>query len=421
MIPSTRKLALSFGALLALLLHQTTAFTGQRPRRTNLVSTKYDDRHFFKTVRSATSRRTVLGEGSGFVLSSLLPDSKQQAAKTAIQHEYQEDLLADLPMVRLRLPKAALGREYVVLQLTIQGKGPFDFMVDTGLTTEMITPHLVRSLGMGLGDDKVRGLSAGGNTMTSLVPLEGVSLCCGKPTDNDRTELPLPSLTAVVTDFPQEHIDPSHDPVEGMLGMEALSLFDLDLDFPAGRIRLWAPGTAGKQAAVQKGLVEIPAVVINESGLYGIRVSAPGIKQPVLGLIDCGSTFSALNWAAAGYLGLPPKGDAKAYANAPAITAIGIDGKPFLMPTRATQLTFAGDAQKDSSTGALSFEGPPSHWKPWDPVQLAIGDLPVFRELLGDGKRPYEGPACLVGLDILAQRRVILETGETRQRRLWVG
>lgn len=418
MIMSTKNHALSFGALLFLLLHQTTALTGQRACSTRRVSTNSDDR---RTVCSATSRRAVLGEGSGFVLSSLLPDGKQRSANTANQQGNQEDLLADLPMIRLRLPKAALGREYVVLQLNIQGKGPFDFMVDTGLTTEMITPHLVQSLGIAQGNDKVRGLGAGGNTFTSLVPLEGVSLCCGESTNDDPTGLPLPVLAAVVTDFPQEHMDPSHDPVEGMLGMEALSLFDLDLDFPAGRIRLWKPGTAWKQAAVQKGLVEIPAVVINESGLYGIRVSTPGSKQPILGCIDCGSTFSALNWAAAGYLGLPPKGDAKAYGNAAAITAIGIDGKPFLMPTRVTQLTFAGNAQKDPSTGAQSFEGPPSHWKPWDPVQLAIGDLPVFRELLGDGKHPYEGPACLVGLDILAQRRVILETGETRQRRLWVG
>ena len=38
-------------------------------------------------------------------------------------------------------------------------------------------------------------------------------------------EFPLPRLNAVVVDFPQEHLDPSHD-VVGMLGMEMLELFD---------------------------------------------------------------------------------------------------------------------------------------------------------------------------------------------------
>ena len=339
----------------------------------------------------ATSRRRAIGKGGAFVAGSLLGDNlgkgDQATSNTANAAETKKDgLLADLPMVRIRLPKAALGREYVGLQLKIDGKGPFDFMVDTGLTTEMISPHLEHILGIAEGSTKIKGLGAGGSTSNSLVSLKGASLCCGNFPENQK-ELQLPELTAVVTDFPQEHIDPAHN-VEGMLGMEALSLFDLDLDFPAGRIRLWRPGTA-KQAAKAAGLVEIPAIVINESGLYGIRVSAPGpAKQPVLGFIDCGSTFSALNWAAAGYLGLPGKNDAKAYANAPAITAIGIDGRPILLPTRKTQLNFAGNAQKDPSTGELSFEAPPSNWKVWDPVQLAIGDLPVFRDLLGDGTKP---------------------------------
>lgn len=43
---------------------------------------------------------------------------------------------------RLRLPKGTVGRDYVLLQLKLGGKGPFDFVVDTGLTAELITPHL---------------------------------------------------------------------------------------------------------------------------------------------------------------------------------------------------------------------------------------------------------------------------------------
>lgn len=35
-----------------------------------------------------------------------------------------------------------MGRDYVLVQLSVRGKGPFDFMVDTGLTAELITPHL---------------------------------------------------------------------------------------------------------------------------------------------------------------------------------------------------------------------------------------------------------------------------------------
>ena len=74
--------------------------------------------------------------------------------------------------------------------------------------------------------------------------------------------------------------------VEGMLCIEMLSLFDVGFDFAKGRLRLWAPGTA-----LKAGLVEIPGAVLNETGLIGIRLTSPGMKQPVLAFIDCGASF----------------------------------------------------------------------------------------------------------------------------------
>jgi hypothetical protein len=121
--------------------------------------------------------------------------------------------LIDLPMIRLRLPRGGVGRDYIAVPLKIRGQGPFDFMVDTGLTTEFITPHLQKALGIQATGETIRGLAAGGSVDSTLVELKGASLV-GK----DGTELPLPTLHAVTTDFPQEHIDPAHDPVEGMLG-----------------------------------------------------------------------------------------------------------------------------------------------------------------------------------------------------------
>ena len=61
------------------------------------------------------------------------------------------------------------------------------------------------------------------------------------------------------------------------------------------------------------------------------------------------------------------------------------------------------------------------YWTPWSAVPMAIGDLPVFSQLLGDGRSAYKGPAGIIGLDILSQRRVILETGAGRKRRIYVG
>lgn len=45
-------------------------------------------------------------------------------------------------------------------------------------------------------------------------------------------------------------------------------------------------------------------------------------------MLDCGASFSALNWQAAALAGLPPRGDA-GYAKGPGgVAIIGMDGQP---------------------------------------------------------------------------------------------
>ncbi|KAF6250944.1 hypothetical protein COO60DRAFT_1298685 [Scenedesmus sp. NREL 46B-D3] len=334
--------------------------------------------------------------------------------------------LADVPMRRIKLPRGGVGRDYVLVQLTINGDGPYDFMLDSGLTAELITPELRRHLGIKGSKGKVAGLAAGGASAAGdLVQLRGASLCCGAfPGLRGAAELPLPPMNAVVLDFPQAHLDPRAPPVEGMLGMEVLQLFDTDLDFDQARVRLWQPGAVGSLASSQ-GLVEVPAAVLNETGVLGMRTTGrdAASPQPFVGIVDCGASFSAVNWAAARLLGLlQPNGDLRG-RRGPDIMSLGVDGRPAPYPTTSVSFTFAGDASKDPRTGQLSFEPPPREFKPWAPVMAAVGDLPVFSQLLGDGRTPFQGPAALIGLDVWAQRRVVIEAGTQagRQRRLFVG
>lgn len=55
-----------------------------------------------------------------------------------------------------------VGRDYAAVQLTVGGKGPYRFMVDSGLTAELITPHLQQELNISTGKAQVLGLGAGG-------------------------------------------------------------------------------------------------------------------------------------------------------------------------------------------------------------------------------------------------------------------
>ncbi|KAI3429492.1 hypothetical protein D9Q98_005581 [Chlorella vulgaris] len=333
--------------------------------------------------------------------------------------------LLDQPMRRLKLPAGTIGRDYVLLEMQIGSRGPrVDFMVDTGLTAELITPHLRETLGLPLPNKRLQqSVGAGGSVSLPLVQLEDARMVGA---ENVR----LPTLNAVVTEFVQEHLDPQH-PVEGMLGMELLENFDADFDFPAKRLRFWRAGE-GIVAAAAAGLVPVPAAVLNETGILGIRATSPAAArgaaaggQPFVGIIDCGASFSALNWKAAALAGLPPKGD-PSYSKSQAargggVAILGMDGRPQAVPVTDVQFTFVGDAKQEG--GQFRFERPPRGWKPWQPVQAAVGDLPVFAQLLGDGTKPFEGPAAVLGLDVLSQRRVVVGAGvglRGRQRQLYV-
>jgi hypothetical protein len=81
---------------------------------------------------------------------------------------------------------------------------------------------------------------------------------------------------------PHPHQDPDHDPVEGMLGMEMLSLFDVDFDWPAGRLRLFKPGE-GAAVAEEAGLVPIPAAGAAAAGPLG------GTENGSRGALGCAS------------------------------------------------------------------------------------------------------------------------------------
>ena len=92
----------------------------------------------------------------------------------------------------------------VPVQVTVGNQGPYDFMVDSGLTGELITPNLQRRLGISRGRSTVSGLGAGGAVQAGeMVELRGAALYGGRFAQEGARAMLLPPLNAVVTDFPQ--------------------------------------------------------------------------------------------------------------------------------------------------------------------------------------------------------------------------
>jgi hypothetical protein len=271
------------------------------------------------------------------------------------------------------------------------------FILDSGLTTTMITPQLRKWLDMKEprgGGMTANGFAAGGSSTLQVCPLNGAEVGgCG---------IQLPRMSAVVLDFPQANIeDPRYD-IQGMLGMEFVSQFDLDVDFPAKKIRLWNPGE-GVKAANQDGLVAVPVSLI-PGDILGVRVAAGEGTTPFLGIVDLGASFTLMNTAAAKLSNLPLTSE----PGRSGIAATGVDGRQTMLASRTTDITLLGfsdwtDGSRWGDSGALTK---PKMLK-FDGVRTGVGEVAVFEQLLSTPGNPWLGPAGLLGLDVWCKTRII--------------
>jgi len=309
---------------------------------------------------------------------------------------------AQLPIQRLPLPAGqGFGDAFVLIPLRIQTPEGRDFtgqfLLDTGLTANMLAPGTARGP-LGLPPDagfEKQGFAAGGPSGGRVVTLGGASL--GRQR--------LRPLNFLVADLPVRGL-PGGAAVAGMVGLEVLAQVDVDLDFAGGRARFYRPG-GGRAVAEGLGmravaLERLPAGLLGVAGDFapvggGGRPGGRGFR----GIVDTGSSFSAVNVEAAAEAGLLPGEGAGAAGGGPAgpsagparVLAVGVDGTPTELP-----LVPADEGVRTGAAGRgerVSFgEG-----------RVAVGDLYVFEGLFGAGARAT--PLGLVGMDVWDKQRVI--------------
>lgn len=87
-----------------------------------------------------------------------------------------------------------------------------------------------------------------------------------------------------------------------------------------------------------------PVHLVPATGVLGIRVTSKDapVPQPLVGIVDCGASFSAVNWAAARLLGLLDSNGNLKGKKGPDILSLGVDGRPQPYPTTNVSFTFAG-------------------------------------------------------------------------------
>ena len=226
-------------------------------------------------------------------------------------------------------------------------------VLDTGSDATVLTRTAARRLGVIASGPARRIGAAGGQAAVSPARLATFSLGA----------LALRDVPALLADAPAP-------PLDGVLGLDVMNAFELDLDVPEGKATFYRMRPCpGALPAWPGPTVALPAQMQAGSGHLFVSVAIDG--EPLRGMLDSGASISTLSVQAAEDVRINQRNLAR------------------LPGMRGQALNEAGLVVRSRTFGSMQV-GPDR----LDAPVLSIADLPPFA---GD---------LLVGADYLATRRI---------------
>jgi len=182
-------------------------------------------------------------------------------------------------------------RGHVLVPVSIDGSEPLVFVLDTGAGRTMVTPELVEKLG--LEEDRAeREVTRGihGETENAVVNIQSIAV----------GELHVSDIQAIVLNL--DHIMRGNWHLDGILGMDFLTQFDVRLDFRANTVNFYsAASDRSNCVACPTGIDGIGFETIDPGFIV---LPATVDAMPVNAVLDSGSGHSGLNMKAATALGV---------------------------------------------------------------------------------------------------------------------
>jgi hypothetical protein len=265
-----------------------------------------------------------------------------------------------------RLPISYL-EERILVPVQIAGIGERYFILDTAAGRSVISADLRAGLDLAPEDiDQLEVQGATGAITMEVATLPGLSL--GGLVQDD--------VSAVVADL-SAFREYDGRQVEGILGVDVLSRYDVAIDVPGARVTLFQDPASYSDLGVTEAGLDFHAAV--QPGFVQFNVMLEG--EPVAAVLDSAARIGTLNWHAAGLAGLSADSEAVTVKDG---GSRGIDG-------RGTESYTA--PVSDICLGARCYPA----------MDVKIADLPVF-EVLGIA----EAPAMLVGAAFMADCPVLI-------------
>lgn len=279
----------------------------------------------------------------------------------------QRAALGEEPLVELPLEQLRSG--HLIAPLVIGGE-ELVFILDTGASTSVVTPATQARLGW-KDEDGTPVSAQGANGEVSDVRVFSVDQASMGPRTYE-------NLGVAVMDL--SHLEAKLDrKIAGILGKNFLSRHELEVDFAHDAVLLHPPGSVAEGKVDLEGLKSVSYDSFR-AGLIRIEVGLDG-GETFPAVLDLGAARSVVNVRAAEAAG---KRRGKGLRKAPE-ALLGADGRP--LP--ALLGTF-----EHVTVGSVSFDQP----------ELHVADLGVFATL-----GIQDGPAMVLGLDLLRGRRLVID------------
>lgn len=261
-------------------------------------------------------------------------------------------------------------RGHLLVPVTVNGTEQGLFALDTGATTNVLTPEFADRLGTALEDSAP--MQAHGAHASADVRLANIqSIRVG--------EVAGDAGPSIIMDL--SHINGPDMQIDGIVGNSFLHRYDVVIDFPDRRLELNETGSLADADAAYSAAADIAE---GTGALIYLDVVVNG--QPMTAVLDTGSGRSAINFAAVKALGLE------------------VPRMPEASEGHGTRLSHAPaipDIRVELGTATLTSEAP-----------VHIKDLDVF-EVVGLSEKP----AMLLGTNFLRDRRLGIDY---RARRIYL-
>jgi hypothetical protein len=261
----------------------------------------------------------------------------------------------------------------ILVRVSIAGHDSLDFILDTAAGAGIISPETRDLLGLDPATGQAQKvMGASGPTTLTRMALPPVTVA-GETVDG---------LNAVVTDMAPFRRS-AGPPYAGVLGADFLRHFDVEIDVPGGRLRLWRHREGSAPPAPPRA----PANLANLAPVRGFVAFDVAVGDSVgRGVLDSGAHTSTLNWRAAAGAGVTRE-------------------TPGLVVNRSA----AGISGDTVETHHHRFDGVAVEGLRLPPLEMRISDLPVY-QALGFGARA----AMLLGADFLRECRVFISYSQRR-------